>query len=146
MSQQIIIKKLQSKLDVSPSGLTFGDVREQMKRDLLDTLTDVINRKSNHPRPYYILVHAKLDPANGKNAIKERIILLDRQPDIKYLGTLLFRIDNKHADAEMIWNLPLDIPTPGIFHVEPAKRKEVKGAVSIADSSKGLPIINRRMN
>lgn len=147
MTTNIIIHKMQSALGANPNGLTFGDCREQMKTDLLNTLTDIINKKSDHPRPYFILVHAKLDPAHpGGRVIKEKIIILDRPPDTRYLGTMLFWVDNKNADAEMVWNLPLDIPTPGILHTVPGNNHRVQGARSIMDSVKGLPVINRSLN
>jgi hypothetical protein len=118
-----------------------------MKSDLLETLTKIINRKSDHPRPYYILVYANIDMSRpGGHVIKERVILLDRPPDTRYFGTILFRIDNRRGDAEMVWNLPLDIPTPGILYTVPGKQVEIAGARTIADSVKGLPVINRRLN
>ena len=146
MTTQIIIKKLHEAVDVPHGTLTFGDARDQMAKDLLDTLTDVINRKSDHPTPYYILVHAKIDPANPSgHMIKERVILMDHVPRERYIGTMLFRIDNKHADAEMVWNLPLDIP--GLpFEGERGKIHRVQGAVSIPESAIGMPIFNRRLH
>ena len=146
MSIQIITKKL-SKILKTSNSITFGDVREQMASDLLKSLTQVIERKADHPRIYYILVHAKIDPtAPSGQVIKERLILLDQPPGTKYLGTILFRIDNKNADAEIVWNLPLDIPGPAFIDTEKGKFKERDGVTGIIESSQGLPILNRRLN
>jgi hypothetical protein len=137
MSAQIVIKKMSKLVGTCDSSLSFGAARSQMARDLLKSLTIVIERKADHPRPYYILVHAGPDHgARGGHVIKERIILLDQLPATKMIGTLAFRIDNKHGDAELVWALPLDIP--GLpFEGEASKNTQV-----IVDS-KGLPIINR---
>lgn len=147
MTTQIIIKKMQNIIGVQPSRLTFGDVREQMSKDLLSILTEVINKKSDYKKPYFILVYSNIDMGvPGGKTIKEKIIILPQAPRTRYLGTILFRIDNRLGDAEMIYNLPLDIPTPGILHTEHGKNHQVQGAVSIVDSVKGLPVFNRSLN
>lgn len=136
----IIIKKMQRVLNVPSNSLVFGDVRGQLSKDLLDTLTTIINKKSDHPGVYYILVHSKIDMgARGGQVIKERIILLDKPPE-KLLGCALFRIDNKNADATVEWILPLDIPALAPIAPERAKHGQV-----ITDA-KGLPIFNRGPN
>ena len=147
MTTEIIIKKMHNIIGDNPSRLTFGGVREQMARDLLSNLTEVINKKSDYKKPYFILVYSNIDMSvPGGKAIKERIIILPQAPDTRYLGTLLFRIDNRLGDAEMIYNLPLDIPTPGILHTERSGAKAVNGAASVLDSAKQLPIINRSLD
>jgi len=147
MTTEIIIKKMHNIIGDNPSRLTFGGVREQMSRDLLSNLTEVINRKSDYPKPYWLMVYANIDMGvPGGKVIKERIIILPQAPDTKYIGSLLFRIDNKNADAEMVWNLPLDIPTPGILYTEPGKNFKPAGSVTIAESAKGVPIFNRRLS
>lgn len=147
MTIQIIKKKIRNGLQAKNSDLTFGDVRSQMASDLLKSLTVVIERKAKHPRPYFILVSAKLDPAfpNGQ-VIKERIILLDEKPKTKFIGTILIRIDNKNSDAEIIWCLPLDIPGPPIEQEANPRRILRPGEASIMDSAKGLPIFHRTLN
>lgn len=146
MSIQIITKKISKFLKTDQNQITFGDAREQMAKDLLANLTTVIERKADHPQPYFILVHAKLDPAYvGGNVIKERILILPEIPKTKLLGTLLFRVDNKHADATMVWNLPLDIPGPAL-ETEQGEYKKIPGSVSVLESARNVPIFNRRLN
>jgi len=142
MAINLIVKKLSKCLKVGANSLLFGDVRSQISRDLLNNLTDVIDRKSNHPNVYYILVHAAPDLGyKNTKVIKERIILLDRVPTVKLIGTLLFRIDNKNADAEMVWCLPSDIPM--IAGLKPERNE--KSGDRILQDAKGLPIFNRTM-
>ena len=146
MSLEIIVKKLSNHLDIPKTDLTFGNVRKQMASDLLKSLTTVIDKKSDYPGTYYILVHTKIDPADpsGKT-IKEKLILLDRVPSERYIGTILVKVDNKNADAEILWNLPLDTVSPILGAPEPGDRRESHGVARIIDSAKGLPIFNRRV-
>lgn len=141
MSVEIIIKKVKNSLG-SPSALCFGDVRTQMASDLLKNLTTVIERKADYPMPYYILVYANVDRgAVLGQRIKETIILLDRLPSTKLLGTVAFRIDNKLGDATMEWCLPLDIPAFG-FASEPERATNGRVITDVA----GLPVFNRGVN
>jgi hypothetical protein len=147
MSLEIIVKKLSNHLDIPKTDLTFGNVRSQMASDLLKSLTTVIDKKSDYTGTYYILVHTKIDPADpsGKT-IKEKLILLDRIPSERYIGTILVKVDNKNADAEILWNLPLDTVSPILLGApEPGDRRESHGVARIIDSAKGLPIFNRRV-
>ena len=139
MAVEIIMKKMQRCLNATPSSLLFGDVRTQMKNDLLDTLTQVVDKKSDYEGVYYIMVYASLDMGvAGHKAIKEKILILPQKPLTKYIGTLLFKVDNKNSDATLEWCLPLDIPMPANLLTE----KEVGGARVLYDA-KGLPILNR---
>lgn len=147
MSIQIITKKLSNCLNAKSSDITFGDARTQMASDLLKSLTEVIERKADHPQVYYILVHSKVDPAYRQgNVIKERLILLDQPPATKFIGTILIKVDNKNADAEIVWNLPLDIPGPLWIPTEKGKFKGRNGVAGIMESARGVPILNRRLN
>jgi hypothetical protein len=141
MSVEIIVKKVQNIIGVhAPSKLCFGDLQSQLSRDLLKSLTAVVEKKAGHPRPYFILVHTNIDRMRrGGQGIKETIMLMDQLPSYKLLGTLAFRIDNQRGDAEMVWCLPLDIPAPAFLGVEKAKNGRV------FEDAKGLPIINRRI-
>lgn len=146
MSQKtnIIIKKVQKHLNVSPGGLTFGDVREQMSRDLLHNLTTVIERMSKHQEPYFVLVCTKIDPTiRGGHVIQERIILLDQMPKTRYLGSLLFRIDGHLGDAELVWCLPLDIPSPIFLATERSRATIRPGVTGIMESANGLALNSR---
>lgn len=143
MSLEIIIKKVSKLVGVpGASVLTFGDVRHKMAQDLLKMLTDIIEKKAAHPRPYFILVHAGPDRSvPGGNVIKERLIILNEAPKTRFIGTILFRIDNRLADATLEWCLPMDIP--GLMEPESGERKGIEGARTVVESMQGLPIINR---
>jgi hypothetical protein len=141
MTTEIIIKKVSSIVKAPSGAVTFGDVRSQMASDLLATLTEVINKKSDYPGTYYILIYSHIDVAHrGGNAIKERIMILPEKPKQKYLGTILFKIDNKNADAELEWILPLDIPMPDFIRPDQSKTGRILTDV------RGIPLINRRLN
>lgn len=148
MTTQIITKKLSKQFHAPASNITFGDMRSQMATDLMKSLTEVIEKKAGYQSVYYILVHTKIDPAfKDGHVIKERLIILPDIPDTKYIGTILVKVDNKNADAEIVWNLPLDIPGPAFIDTEAGKRGSVKpGEKSIMDSAEGLPIFNRKLN
>ena len=142
MATEIIMKKMQRCLNAESSSLLFGDVRGQMKRDLLNTLTDVVDKKSDYGKVYYILVYTNIDMGvKGHKAIKERIMILPEPPTTKYLGTLLFKVDNKTSDAWLEWCLPLDIPMPAQLMTE----KESGGTRVLVDAQ-GLPIFNRSVH
>ena len=144
MSIEIIVKKVSKALKTESNAVLMGDMRKQMSGDLLKTLTDVIERKSNHPRPYWILVATHIDPAYHRGVIKERVILLDRRPE-KYLGTICVRVDNRLGDATIEWILPLDNPGLALVDAETANHPRQEGVVGIMESVKGLPIFHRRV-
>jgi hypothetical protein len=142
MSTQIIIKKLNKLLDQSPlCSLLIGDVQTQMVSDLLKSLTQVIDKKSDYKGVYWLLVATHKDPAR-KDTIKERIIILPERPKQRYLGSILIRVDNEHADAEIESILPLDIKIPGFIQMTPGKIHEQVGVKGIRESAKGMPIIH----
>jgi hypothetical protein len=145
MSIEVIVKKVQKFLGVPSDALTIGSVRSQLSRDLLKTLTDVIEKKADYGKVYWIMVHSKIDPAiPGGHAIKERIIILPEKPQTRFLGACLFRIDPVLGDAEVEYILPLDIPGLSILTPEAGRRGTLKaGEASIMESAKGLPIVNR---
>lgn len=145
MSIEIITRKLSTALNAHPGAVLMGDMRKQMASDLLKSLTYVIEKKADHPRPYFILVATHIDPVR-KGVIKERLILLDEMPKKRYLGTILVRVDNRHADAEIVWNLPLDIPAPGFIAAERANHPAREGVTSIMESAQGIGLVNRRAN
>jgi len=148
MSIQIITKKLSKLLNTRPNALTIGDVRKQMSIDLLKNLTSIIERKANYKKPYWILIHAKLDPSYpSQTVIKEKLLILPKKPPIKYIGSILVKIDNQHADATIEWNLPLDIPAHSLIKTVPGRRGTLKdGEAGIMDSARGLPIFHGGMN
>ena len=142
MATEIIMKKVQRCLNAESSSLLFGDVRSQMKRDLLNSLEAVVNKKSSYSEPYWILVYANLDAGiKGHKAIKEKIMILPVPPQTKYLGSLLFKVDNKLADATLEWCLPLDMPVPSELRTE-----REKGSERILVDAQGLPIFNRTVH
>lgn len=145
MSIEIITKKLSNSLNAHPGVLLMGDVRKQMASDLLRNLTTVIEQKADKREPYFILVATK--PA-GKGVIQERLIILDQMPHDRYLGCILIRVDNHHADAEIVWQLPLDIPIPGFLEAERAHRRVQvqEGVTSIMESAAGIALVNRSAN
>ena len=145
MSIEIIIKKVSKALgDIPSSVITMGDMRGQMSSDLLKTLTDVIERKADHPRPYFILIATHIDPAYHRGVIKERVIILDEKP-AKYLGSICVRVDNRLGDATSEWILPLDNPGLALVGAETANHPRQVGVVGIMESVKGLPIYHRRV-
>jgi hypothetical protein len=145
MSISIITRKLSKALDAYPSSLSIGDVRKQMAQDLLRNLTTVIERKADHREPYFILVATK---PTGRQVIQERIFILDQMPHDRYLGCILIRVDNRHADAEILWQLPLDIPAPGFIETERTHRRvqAQEGVTSIMESAAGIALVNRSAN
>ena len=144
MSIEIIVKKVSKALQTDSNAVLMGDMRRQMAGDLLKTLTDVIERKSDHPWPYFILVATHIDPAYHRGVIKERVIILDEKP-AKYLGSICVRVDNRLGDATIEWILPLDNPGLALVGAETANHPRQVGVVGIMESVKGLPIYHRRV-
>lgn len=140
----IIVKKVSKFLKAERSHLVIGDVRSQLARDLLDTLTKVIEDKADYGRKYWILVYSHMEPTIQGMAIKERVIILPKQPTKKFLGCCQFCIDPVLGDATVDYVLPLDIPAISTAGPERSVFKDREGVKSIQESARGLPIINRQ--
>jgi hypothetical protein len=112
-----------------------------MTSDLLNTLRQVVEKKSRYPEPYFILVYSNVDPAHrGSQVIKEKITILPKMPTVKLIGTILFRVDNNLGDFEMLWCIPLDIP--GLGFIEPERNRE--SSRQVLTGADGVPIVNRK--
>ncbi len=55
---------------------------------------------------YYILVHAKWNPL--LEVIETKYILCSLKPVTRFLGTMLYYVDNKKGSLKRVWCLPYD--------------------------------------
>jgi len=128
----------------------FGDITTWATEDLNQRLVAVVNSKSSSIRPYYILVITKDgymgQPAGNagrptktvdlstKKVVHNTIMLLDKPPVVRMLGTSLFYVDNSIGLVKCIYVLPLDKPQIGEFEV--GGESEL-----IGKCSQGMPIV-----
>jgi hypothetical protein len=127
---EIIVKRHRSKaamdqirsiLQVPEQGIVIGDLRNEMGRDMLRVVEQVINQRIKEDS-YYLLIYAhhdrqyaKGDPLHRK-VIKTTVMYSDVLPErFKIMGTICFHVDNRAGRVEREWILPLDIPRPEIL-------------------------------
>jgi len=106
----------------------LGEIRDEMSRDVIEVIEQVINRFQKKRHPYYLLVYSeqgvdvypedayrgkpmKMIKLEDKQVIRTRILILDYRP-FPILGTMCFRIDNKRGEIWKEWMLPQDVPLP----------------------------------
>ena len=85
-------------------GPVIGDLRDEMARDMIRTVEQVIN---NNPGRgvYYILIHA----GNFGRNIRTAVMICDKQPP-KLLGTICLKVDTAKGEIDRLWVLPYDVP------------------------------------
>ena len=131
--------------------LTHGDFQQWTTECLHRNLEKIINAKSGMKTPYFILVVFKkgyngpshkvtrtetvnLEP---KTVMHTRMIITNRPPLLRLIGTALWRIDNKIGEAKCIYILPPDKPVMGTsFEDEKAKESSF-----VEKSGKGMPLV-----
>jgi hypothetical protein len=131
--------------------ITHGDFQTWATENLHRSLEKIINLKAERRTPYYILVkfnHGYDGPSckatetkdvdfEGKIVIHTRMMILDRPPLIRLIGTALWRIDNRIGEARCMYILPPDKPIIGTsFENEKAKESEL-----VARSGQGMPLV-----
>ena len=134
--------------------ITHGDFQTWSTQNLHRALEKIINAKSDRRTPYYILVkfnhgydghsckaeETKDVDFEGKIVIHTRLMILDRAPLVRLIGTALWRIDNRIGEARCIYILPPDKPIIGTsFENEKAKESSL-----VARSGRGMPLVYNR--
>lgn len=115
-------------LGLKKSGLVIGDMRQELGKDLMKVITNVVNEKI-HLKSYYLLIVAK----NFGKDIKTTVMCMTQRPP-KMFGSICYLIDNQQGKATRLWTLPLDICTPDGL-VEGGEVIE-----EIAESAKDMPL------
>lgn len=109
-----------------------GDARRMAADDLYKMLEKVVDTYQHLRNPYYILVVVRdhyQGPGPAKNMetreavettemtlpnklIHNRIIApLGRPPIVRQLGTMLWKVDNRIGEMDLVYALPKDVPT-----------------------------------
>lgn len=136
--------------------LTTGDARRMAADDLYRMVEKVVDRLSHLSRQYYILVIVRnhyQGPAAGSKDSGQRIettdvVLPDKMihnrivaplfepPAVRMLGSMLWRVDNRVGEMELMYAMPYDVPT---VLGDSDNEGTVVGAV--AERAKGMPLI-----
>ena len=131
--------------------LTHGDFQQWTTECLHRNLEKIINAKSGMKTPYFILVifkkgyngpsckaEATTDKSfEGKTVMHTRMVITDRPPLIRLIGTALWRINNRIGEAKCIYILPPDKPVMGTsFEDEKAQESTL-----VAKSGQGMPLV-----
>lgn len=134
--------------------ITHGDFQQWTTENLHRNLEKIINAKSNKRTPYYILVIFKKGyngPSckvkvtedksfEGKTVMHTRMVITDKPPLIKLIGTALWRIDNRIGEARCIYVLPPDKPVMGTsFEDEKAQESSL-----VERSGKNMSLVYNR--
>ena len=104
------------------------DFRQWMTENLWKNIERVVNQKADYHYVYFIEVRHKnhyegVAGANIDKPIKEmlvkgakilsnRLVILNHKPLIPQLGTILFKVDNRHGKGDIyhVYTLPYDVP------------------------------------
>ena len=130
--------------------MDHGSLREWSEQCLREGLERVIELKCKRRTPYYVMVIVK-DGYHGppagnadedkktvdlskKKVITNRLVIMDRPPIVRLIGTSLFRVDNATGEVRMIYILPRDKPMVGEFEVGGESER-------LQLSAKNMPII-----
>ena len=134
--------------------ITHGDFQTWMTENLHRNLERIVNAKSDRKTPYYILVIFKkgyegpshtvketdTQDFSGKTVIHTRIVIIDKPPLIRLIGSGLWRINNRIGEAKCLYLLPPDKPIIGTsFENEKAKDSEL-----VHKSQQGMPLVYNR--
>ena len=106
--------------------IELGLLREELGKDLLRTIEEIISRFAKKGKPYYILVYSdigldvhpgdamapqgKVMRVDGKTVIRTKCMVIDQIPPDTMMGTMGFRVDNKRGTLERLWVLPQNDP------------------------------------
>ena len=134
--------------------VSHGDFQTWITENFHRSLTKIIEAKASRRTPYYILVIVKKGyngPSHtinvnktveknfeGNTLIHTRILIIDRPPVVKMIGSSLWRIDNRIGEARCIYILPPDKPVMG---------GDIEGPESelVAKSGQGMPLVYNRV-
>jgi len=108
--------------------LEIGELRQQLTKDLGETLEKVIDAKQEL-HSYHILIYANFDPL-APSTIRTKIVTTISKPPM-LLGTMCFHVDNKKGTITPLWVLPLDIPLEGIIDTNEVSELVYKSAEKV---------------
>jgi len=134
--------------------ITHGDLQTWCTENLHRNLEKIINAKSGRKTPYYILVvfkkgyngpsckvtETKEMDFSHKIMIHTRMIITDRPPVIRLVGTALWRVDNKTGDVRCMYILPPDKPVIGTSFED----EKAKDSTLVQKSMQGMPLVYNR--
>lgn len=131
--------------------LKFGDFQQWTTENLHRNLEKIINLKSGRRTPYFILVVFKKGYNGPSHKVKEteevnleaktvmhtRMIITDKPPLLRLIGTALWRIDNRTGEAKCIYVLPPDKPVIG----DSFENEKAKESTLVARSGQDMPLV-----
>jgi len=89
-------------------AIELGELRNQLKNDLGNTLDALLVEYENRWDEYFIIVHSYWDVEHD-NLLRSRIYIA-LTPGLPMVGTMCFHVDNRQCSIKQIWLKPLDGP------------------------------------
>lgn len=110
----------------------IGELRNQLSLDLQRRLVAIRDHWASEPN-YFLLIHSdRLDESTDfTRIVRIRQPNREKIPIQKIFGAMLLYVDNRKGSMDVIWNLPLDIPT------DPRVKSE-EMVPEVAESAKDL--------
>jgi hypothetical protein len=90
--------------------MTFHEARNELTKALEKDIEKVVEKRQFEPN-YYILVVSQVSNID-RDRIENKLILLSVRPEVPFIGTILYYVDNKKGELIREWVLPRDVIQP----------------------------------
>lgn len=91
--------------------ITVADGREVHGKLHMKDIENIVNKFSHKDTPYYIECIVK-DHPQAPNVLVNTYRIHNFKPQIAFLGTMLYKVDNKKGELELVYSLPADYDFP----------------------------------